>query len=222
MFIDPASTHLHTARMGQQFLEFLESLVSSDIPAVLQMHGKVLQGDRHLPVQKFISAVKTRLMELGLDQSLRTHPTSIYQPVQITQQQQQQQDRYHHHQAGTNNHHLGIGGSSSSGISKNAAASGNGNSHYGAGNMATQEKTVETILTSFQKSGLIPKSLLEDAIFRPLWFKKTFLPALLQWQGNSDLLLARDQLMAALKERKKISDQVYNDYLKQQQQQQIK
>ena len=37
MFIDPNSTHISTARMGQQFLAFLESLATRDIPAVLQV-----------------------------------------------------------------------------------------------------------------------------------------------------------------------------------------
>ena len=31
------------------------------------MHGKALQGNRNLPVQKFISLAKTRLMGLGVN-----------------------------------------------------------------------------------------------------------------------------------------------------------
>ncbi|KAI9260701.1 hypothetical protein BDA99DRAFT_89866 [Phascolomyces articulosus] len=197
MFIDPNSTHISTTRMGQQFLAFLESLVTQEIPAVLQIHGKALQGNRHLPVQQFISSVKTRLMELGLDQSLRTHPTSLHHPVQTSSTTPQ---RY----------------SISNSISKNTAVSAQTSNKNSCSIATQQENTVETILMSFKETGLIPKSLLEDSIFRPLWFKKTFLPSLMQWQSTyrNDLVLVRDQMMQALKDRKKISDRFYKDYLK--------
>ncbi|KAG2224356.1 hypothetical protein INT45_006756 [Circinella minor] len=202
MFIDPNSTHINTTRMGQQFLLFLESLAICDTPTVLQMHGKALQGNRNLPVQRFISLVKTRLMELGLDQSLRTHPTSLHHPVQVS----------------TSQYFDSVNRNTSATVTAALAYSNNSNGSNGhaSGTPVQQENTVEVILTTFKETGLIPKSLLEDSIFRPLWFKVTFLPSLIQWQNSNknELEMARDQLIQALRDRKRIPDEIYMKYLK--------
>ena len=91
----------------------------------------------------------------------------------------------------------------------------NGSNGHASGTPLQQENTVEVILTTFKETGLIPKSLLEDSIFRPLWFKVTFLPSLIQWQSsNNELEMARDQLIQALRDRKRIPDEIYMKYLK--------
>lgn len=57
----------------------------------------------------------------------------------------------------------------------------------------------------------IPSSLLEDCIFLPRWFRSVFVPAMTDYEG--DMHSDRDRLMAALHEKKKLSDKMYSEFL---------
>ncbi|KAI8058944.1 uncharacterized protein B0P05DRAFT_591099 [Gilbertella persicaria] len=69
-------------RMGTLFINMLHQMMSFEIPSVLQIHGKALLNCTTLPnASLFVSAVRKRLLELGVDHTLKAWPTSLKLPV---------------------------------------------------------------------------------------------------------------------------------------------
>lgn len=77
--------------------------------------------------------------------------------------------------------------------------------------MIIQDEIADILSKFIEKGGVIPGSLLQAHVFRRSWFLSTFLPKLLNWQGNQ--MNARDQLIQALKDINKIPDAMYKDFI---------
>lgn len=81
--------------------------------------------------------------------------------------------------------------------------------------MATSNSSVDDIIEHamdlFERDQCIPKDLWENAIFKPRWFKMTFLPAFIVYPHRTS---TRDSLLAALHDKKKISAATYQEYLR--------
>ena len=75
------------------------------------------------------------------------------------------------------------------------------------------EDIIEHVMDVFDRDHCIPKDLWEDAIFKPRWFKMTFLPALIVYPHRKH---TRDSLIAALHDKKKIPPNTYKEYLRMQ------
>ncbi|KAL0079754.1 hypothetical protein J3Q64DRAFT_1254177 [Phycomyces blakesleeanus] len=56
-------------------------MIPFESPAILQIHARALYGCQALPSSHYISIVKTRLLDLGLDSSLKQLPLSINTPL---------------------------------------------------------------------------------------------------------------------------------------------
>lgn len=81
------------------------------------------------------------------------------------------------------------------------------------------EDYVRDAVAHYSRRGTIPQQLLKDAIFRAVYFRSTILPAFLAWQPSSEdsaLKAARDELFKLLRDRKKVPDDIYNEFLRQQ------
>ncbi|KAL0086688.1 hypothetical protein F4703DRAFT_1792923 [Phycomyces blakesleeanus] len=79
--IDPNTTCLKTKKNGQVLIKCLEDMIPFESPAILQIHARALYGCQALPSSHYISIVKTRLLDLGLDSSLKQLPLSINTPL---------------------------------------------------------------------------------------------------------------------------------------------
>ncbi|KAI9318726.1 hypothetical protein BX666DRAFT_1876894 [Dichotomocladium elegans] len=120
---------------------------------------------------------------LQLDHSLRQYPSSLQIPLQLLQYGQQPDQRIYSNSTLT--------------------TAGNPSSHH-------VEDEISRILEEYEKTRLIPKSLWEDTIFRPRWFRATFIPAITLLPERLDV---RDALMAALMDKKRINEDTYAEYL---------
>lgn len=73
------------------------------------------------------------------------------------------------------------------------------------------EDIIEHAMDLFERDQCIPKDLWENAIFKPRWFKMTFLPAFIVYPHRKH---TRDGLIAALHDKKKIPPNTYKEYLR--------
>ncbi|PHZ08052.1 uncharacterized protein RHIMIDRAFT_248072 [Rhizopus microsporus ATCC 52813] len=156
-----------TKRGHGVLLKTLEDMIPYEIPSVLQIHGKALLNHTHDTL--FIRLIRKRLLELGVDNSLKKYPSVFNQPLQT-----------------------------SSSTASNAV-----------------EDQVTLAVESFvKKNGVIPTTVLQNFVFRRQWFIATFLPSLFSWNTNdSTLMSAKHQLILALKEKGKIPESIYNEYI---------
>jgi hypothetical protein len=107
-------------------------------------------------VAAYISSVKSKLLALGVDASLRQYPSHLGTPL-ISDSLREPP---HHH---TNNTIKGH-----------------------------QPADMKKLIDKYGETQTIPQSLWEDSIFRPKWFKQTFLPALMiDWTPTDALTLER-------------------------------
>lgn len=79
------STSILNKRMGTIFIKILQQFLPYEIPSVLQTYGKALQHCTTLNnASVYFSAVKRRLLELGVDSSFRHYPQTLKLPIQST------------------------------------------------------------------------------------------------------------------------------------------
>jgi hypothetical protein len=115
-----------------------------------------LNDARHFQVAAYISSVKSKLLALGVDASLRQYLPHLGTPL-ISDLLREPP---HHH---TNNTIKGH-----------------------------QPADMKKLIDKYGETQTIPQSLWEDSIFRPKWFKQTFLPALMiDWTPTDALTLER-------------------------------
>ncbi|CAO3652088.1 unnamed protein product [Mucor hiemalis] len=80
-----ANTSILNKRMGTIFMNVLHQSIPYEIPSVLQIHGRALQHCTTLNnANNYVSAVKRRLLELGVDSSFRNYPQALKLPIQST------------------------------------------------------------------------------------------------------------------------------------------
>ncbi|KAI9022304.1 hypothetical protein CLU79DRAFT_752125 [Phycomyces nitens] len=81
VFVDPNTTCLKSKKNGQALINCLQDMIAFELPAILQIHSKALSGCQLVPSSHYTAIVKTRLLDLGLDPSLRQLPVSINTPL---------------------------------------------------------------------------------------------------------------------------------------------
>ncbi|KAG1452696.1 hypothetical protein G6F56_007751 [Rhizopus delemar] len=148
-FISPKTSQL-TKKMYTVFLKMLEEMLPYELPSILQIHA--------------------RLLELGVDNSLKRYPTGFKTPLQR--------------------------------MSSTTAPT------------AIQDEVASAIDQFIKKEGSIPTGLLQNFVFRRQWFIATFLPALFSWKSaDSKKNDAKLNLIRALKEKGKISESMYKEFM---------
>ncbi|KAG1448915.1 hypothetical protein G6F46_009929 [Rhizopus delemar] len=78
-FVNPKTTAL-TKRMHAVFLKTLEETIPYELPSILQVHGKAIL--HHSNDTSIITHIRTRLLELGVDNSLKRYPETLGTPLQ--------------------------------------------------------------------------------------------------------------------------------------------
>ncbi|KAJ8653121.1 hypothetical protein O0I10_011262 [Lichtheimia ornata] len=174
-FLDPKTTCFENNKGAfDSFITLLEEMIPTEMPAILQIQGKAMNNaNQQGPPRQYVSMVKTRLMELGVDHTLRQYPLSLQHPLLDSQTQE-------------------MATSSSS-------------------RSSSVEDIIEHAMDLFERDQCIPKDLWENAIFKPRWFKMTFLPAFIVYPHRKH---TRDGLIAALHDKKKIPPNTYKEYLR--------
>ncbi|KAI8874982.1 hypothetical protein K501DRAFT_289557 [Backusella circina FSU 941] len=163
-FLDQRTTKLNK-RTRTLLLELLYKMIPFEMPAVLQIQAKVLASSQG----NYLKLCKARLLELGVDSTLKQYPPSITLP----------------------------------------------NKHFDDGSVMDNMNMVVDKIEGFLETRRVPFSLLEDTIFKPKWYQKTFLPELLEFRRNDTRLMdGRNNLVKALHGKKKIPDTLYKDFLK--------
>ncbi|KAI8077843.1 uncharacterized protein BX664DRAFT_343628 [Halteromyces radiatus] len=186
-FIDPDTSCLKTKRQNQLWMKHLETMIPYETPAILQIHTKAYADQRKSPTPSYVSQAKSRLLALGIDVTFKHYPTLL-------------------------------GSCNDSSNNNNIKDKGKGKLVESSSNNKTvlghQPEDLQRLVTQFGDTNVIPQSLWEDSIFRPKWFKQTFLPALmLHWQPSDRLTLdRRDQLVAIFNNKGKIPALLYSLY----------
>lgn len=166
-FISPKTSQL-TKKMYTVFLKMLEEMLPYELPSILQIHGKALLYQSNESM--LIVMIKARLLELGVDNSLKRYPTGFKTPLQR--------------------------------MSSTTAPT------------AIQDEVASAIDQFIKKEGSIPTGLLQNFVFRRQWFIATFLPALFSWKSaDSKKNDAKLNLIRALKEKGKISESMYKEFM---------
>ncbi|KAG2200303.1 hypothetical protein INT47_000296 [Mucor saturninus] len=81
-FIHSGTTILNK-KMGMVFINELERLSQYELPSILQIHGKALHYCTNIAnASIYVSTVKKRLLELGVDSTFRNYPQSMKTPIQ--------------------------------------------------------------------------------------------------------------------------------------------
>ncbi|GAN01546.1 hypothetical protein MAM1_0009c00979 [Mucor ambiguus] len=80
-FVRPSS--ILDKRTSAIFIKILQQMTLYELPSILQIQGKALSNCSAIPnAQEYVSAVRKRLVELGLNQHLKKYPVSIMTPLQ--------------------------------------------------------------------------------------------------------------------------------------------
>ncbi|KAG2237817.1 hypothetical protein INT48_002118 [Thamnidium elegans] len=70
-------------KLNTVFINIMQQLIPYELASVLQIHGKALHGCFNIPnADVYVSAVKKRLLELGVDSMFKKYPQSMKIPVQ--------------------------------------------------------------------------------------------------------------------------------------------
>lgn len=65
--------------MHAVFLKALEETIPYELPSILQVHGKAML--HHSNDTSIITHIRTRLLELGVDNSLKRYPETLGTPL---------------------------------------------------------------------------------------------------------------------------------------------
>ncbi|KAL7314481.1 hypothetical protein PS15m_006045 [Mucor circinelloides] len=78
-----SSTSILDKKTSAIFIKILQQMTLYELPSILQIQGKALSNCTTIPnSQLYVSAVRKRLLELGLNQHLKSYPVSIKTPLQ--------------------------------------------------------------------------------------------------------------------------------------------
>ncbi|CAO3590105.1 unnamed protein product [Absidia cylindrospora] len=135
------------------------------------IHAKALMDSAiHTQASRYITSVKAKLLTLGVDATLRHYPSRLDTPLL------------------SDLLHQSLGGLGSS-ISNSKGELGDGNTNH---IMKHQPAELQKLMDKYGETETVPQGLWEDSIFRPKWFKQTFLPALMiDWKPSDPLTLTR-------------------------------
>ncbi|KAI9483388.1 MAG: hypothetical protein EXX96DRAFT_558026 [Benjaminiella poitrasii] len=175
-WFDTTFTHQRTSvllnkkRASSIFISILQDMIPYELPGILQIHGRSLANcsqDIIPRISVYVSATKRRLLELGVNASFKSYPSSLKKPIPPAENVMP---------------------------------------------MTQGMDEIYDIIQQFIKKGkVIPASLLQSHVFRRQWFTATFLPKLLAWNGKE--MEAKHQLILALKEKQKIPESMYKQYI---------
>ncbi|ORZ21635.1 hypothetical protein BCR42DRAFT_407976 [Absidia repens] len=168
-FVNSSSTILKSKHQYQLWLKHMETMIPYEMTTVLQIHAKALMDSAiYTQASRYITSVKAKLLALGVDAALRYYPSRLDTPLLSDLISPSCGD---------------IGGSISKG-----KLGGSGNNHI----VKYRPAELQKLMDRYGDTETVPQSLWEDSIFRPKWFKQTFLPALMiDWKPTDTLTLTR-------------------------------
>ncbi|KAI8967826.1 hypothetical protein BDF20DRAFT_991803 [Mycotypha africana] len=192
------------------FMHHLQRMIPHEsLPAILQIHGKVISQwiEESNPKSKeimysYLTAVRKRLKDLDCQSTLEHSPAQLSTPI-ASDANLLKLSEY----ASTEK----IATTFSSPNAKNQ--------------QSIENRTIEDILTEFIKKDckVVPAPIMQASIFKQLWFRNTFLPKIIEWQGpcsgrnmndqsRNELLEAKYKFLTALKLKGKIPDSLFEKY----------
>ncbi|KAI7908154.1 uncharacterized protein BX663DRAFT_22511 [Cokeromyces recurvatus] len=78
------SVLLNKKKASMVFIKTLQEMIPYELPSLLQIHGRSLQNCSTDIVPQnhvYVSATKKRLLELGVNSSLKSYPSSLKKPI---------------------------------------------------------------------------------------------------------------------------------------------
>ncbi|CAO3612095.1 unnamed protein product [Cunninghamella blakesleeana] len=190
-----ASTSLKSKRENQMWIIHMENMISYEIPTILQIHAKVYNDIKGSSAINYVTLVKKRLLALGVECTLRNYPTTVFI---LDQHSKQLKDNVNINNISNSNNNN----------------SNNNNNKAGNSNVGIHLSDLEELLKIYDDTKTVPKGLWEDSIFRPKWFKLTFLPALIHWKITDEKMNDnRSQLIEALNAKRKIPTSLYQQFI---------
>ncbi|ORX48264.1 hypothetical protein DM01DRAFT_1131494 [Hesseltinella vesiculosa] len=186
IFLDRTSIFAQNKRFGKAWLHTLTAMLPHETPDVLQIHGKLL-------------------FDQAVDDAYRAHLTDIrtallrmgmeaslqHMPTRLGQPMASKNSAVTHGSTASTNMHL-----SSSAL--------------------LDASSLEKIMKSYTGSECATVSLSHDVIFKPVWFKQTFLPSLINWSPPPHLATARHDLIKLIHSKGKLPLSLHQEYKKQQ------
>ncbi|KAI7866015.1 hypothetical protein BDF14DRAFT_1817701 [Spinellus fusiger] len=80
-WVDKHTTRIHSKKEGQMLLQCLEAMAPYELPAILQIHVRLMQHCHTLPASSYVAMVKARLVSLDMEPCPKQIPLSILAPL---------------------------------------------------------------------------------------------------------------------------------------------
>ncbi|KAI9306331.1 hypothetical protein BJ944DRAFT_263721 [Cunninghamella echinulata] len=190
----------------------LENMIPYEIPTILQTQAKVYSNMNGSLANNYVTLVKRKLLVLGIDSSLRNYPTNIFMKDNGTNNNNSLNSINNptdiNNNINNNNNTIKIDSSHYSQLTNNSDINNNNL------NSGIHISDLEKLLKAYNETNMVPKELWEDSIFRPKWFKLTFVPALMNWKlTDKKMIENRYQLIEALNAKRKIPTSLYQQFI---------